>query len=170
MLRITKVAMLAGLFAAAQPAWAQPAAPRPEGRGMGALFDRIDIDRDGRVTVTEAWKFAETRFATADADRDGSLTQAEMAAMMAEGRRGPGRDRPEQARAGGPDGDFSAVMFRVIDVNRDQKVTLDELRPAVEARFRSLDANLDNAVTKDEIPAGHHGRGPGGAPQARPPG
>ena len=48
-------------------------------------------------------------------------------------------------------------MFRAIDANRDGRITPEELRPAVEARFRALDANGDNGVTRDELPMRRHG-------------
>jgi hypothetical protein len=57
-------------------------------------------------------------------------------------------------------------VFRGLDADRSGAVTLEEVRPFLEARFRSLDANADNAVTRDEVPRGHrHGgerRGGGG--------
>jgi Ca2+-binding EF-hand superfamily protein len=73
------------------------------------------------------------------------------------------------------------MMFRALDANRDGKVTLEEIRPAAEARFRAFDANGDGAVARDELPRPprhhRHGQGqrpapaPGGeAPAARPPG
>jgi hypothetical protein len=36
-------------------------------------------------------------------------------------------------------------------------VTLDEVRPAIEARFRGLDADADNSVTRNELPQRRQG-------------
>ena len=140
------------LAAAAAPALAQPApgpgGPGPRGdRGPGAMFNQMDTHKDGRVTWDEAWGTIQQRFAAADADRDGRLSQQEMEAA----RLRPGAARPEGAQ--GPDrARMVGMMFRALDANRDGGVTQDEIRPAAEARFRAFDANSDGAVTRDEIP------------------
>lgn len=149
-------ALFAAVAAAAvAPAWAQPA-PRPpadqDGRGPGAMFDRLDGNKDGRVTWDEAWGYVQQRFASADADRDGGVTRQEAEALRP-ARRGPGGTQ------GAPPADQAArqsrwgdIMFRGVDANRDGRVTLDEVRPMVEARFRGFDADGDNAVSRNEIP------------------
>ena len=167
-------AMLASavLPALAQPApgAAPPAAarPGPGSRGAAAMFARIDANNDGRVTWDEAWAYVQARFAEADSDHDGGVTLAEAEAFR------PMGPRPEGARprhAHGPrHAQFEAMMFRMLDADRDGKVTLVELRPAAEARFRGFDANGDNVVTRDELPSPAR-RGPHrpGAPEAPPP-
>lgn len=154
--------------AAAAPALAQPGpgsgGPGPRGdRGPGAMFSLMDGDRDGRVTWEEAWGFVQQRFAAADADRDGGLTQQE----MANARLRPNANRPE-----GPQRErMVGMMFRALDADRNAVVTLQEIRPAAEARFRAFDANGDGAVTRDEVPnpprRQHRGPGPGGQPPAQ---
>lgn len=172
---LAAVAMAAALPAAL----AQPASPPTgqQGRGPGgAIFDDMDGNKDGRVAWDEAWAFVQRRFAAADADRDGGLTRQEAEALRPA--RGPGARRQEGSPAGAPQAPspeqaarrarFGDVMFRSIDANRDGRVTLDEVRPMVEARFRGLDANADNAVSRDEVPqrrmGPRHGggQGPGG--------
>lgn len=188
-----RFALLAAALIAAAPAaaLAQPGPGTPPGgphagRGQGAIFERIDVNRDGRVTMDEVWVFVQARFAAADADRNGGLTQAELQQAtrgMGQGR-GPGQDGGRRAerpdgQAAAPDGDRAArgaeqagMMFRMLDADRDGQVTLIEIRPMVEARFRGLDANGDGAVERSEMPqrqAGHHHhqRGPGrGGPAA----
>ncbi len=56
-------------------------------------------------------------------------------------------------------------MFRALDANSDGRLTLDEVRPAAEARFRAADANGDGAVTREELPQRHAQRGPGAEPR-----
>ena len=175
--------LAAAAMAAVLPAaWAQPAASPPaaaspggasqQGRGPagGALFDEMDGNKDSRVTWDEAWGFVQRRFASADADRDGGLTRQEAEALRP-GRGGGRRQEggaapaapatPEQAARRARFGD---VVFRSLDANRDTRVTLDEIRPSVEARFRGLDANADNAVARDELPQRRQGPRQGGGP------
>lgn len=203
-LALLGTALFAAVPALVQPAMAQPVPPAPADtkaapapgaqatpmgreRGPGApgpraMFALVDVNRDGRVSMEETWTFVQARFGDADRNKDGSLVLEEALAlpMMPRPKDAPGTARaepgnPMQAR-------MVAMMFRVIDANRDGKVTPEEVRPAVEARFRGLDANGDNGVTLDELPAPHqhgvrhgdhgpgpHGmRGPGG-PDAPPP-
>ena len=165
-------ALLAAALVAALPALAQPAAPPSAAgganqggpRGPGALFEEMDANKDSRVTWDETWAFVQRRFNAADADKDGGLTRQEADAL-----------RPANRRPGGPQGGggaapavdqaarmsrFGDVVFRGVDANRDGRVTLDEVRPAVEARFRGLDADGDNAVERSELPQRRQGGGP----------
>lgn len=174
--RSTMLAAVA-LAATLPAAWAQPAPPPAGantpaaagqgGRGPGALFDEVDANKDGRATWDEAWGLVQRRFAAADADRDGALTRQEADALrpMGAGRRpegGAGRQGTPPADQAARRTRFGDVVFRSIDANRDGKVTLDEVRPAIEARFRGLDADGDNAVTRNELPQRRQGPRPGG--------
>ena len=171
--------------AAALPAWAQPATPPPAAsspaaaanqgpRGPGAIFDEMDANKDSRVTWDEAWAFVQRRFNAADADRDGGLTRQEADALRPANRR-PGGPQGSGGNAGTPaeqaarQSRFGDVVFRGVDANRDGRVTLDEVRPAIEARFRGLDADGNNAVERSELPQRrvggprqHGGQGQGG--------
>jgi hypothetical protein len=158
------------------PAGAQ-AQPNGRSGGAAALFNQIDANQDGRVHWDEVWSFVQRRFAEADRDRSGSLSEEEMAAAMqarwAERRRAP----PEGGTGGapGPRGgeqpDFARLagnMFRALDANGDRRVTLDEIQPAVQARFRWLDANMDNVVDRSELPQPRARRSGGGRPDGAP--
>ncbi len=174
-----RMALLGTALLAAAPALAQPAPapaapppaapgsppgtpPGPRGdradRGPGAMFNQIDTNKDGKVTWDEAWAFIQQRFAAADPDKDGSLTQKEMeAARLRPGRPEGGPMGGHMGGAmGGPMGPqrerMVGMMFRGLDANRDGVVTLEEIRPMAEARFRAFDANGDGAVTRDELP------------------
>lgn len=166
-----RFALLAGaalampLPALAQTTTPPPAANAPAGhggaRGPGALFDEIDTNKDGRATWDETWGLVQRRFAAADADRDGGLTRQEAEALRPSRGRANGGAQPsaEQAARGGR---FRDMMFRSMDANRDGRVTLDELRPMVEARFRGFDADADNAVARNELPQRRQGSRPSG--------
>lgn len=160
--------LAAAALAAALPAWAQPAGNPPAAagqgtRGPGALFDEMDANKDSRVTWDETWAFVQRRFKAADANSDGGLTRQEAEALRPAG----GGRRPEGGSSQGgspPPADqaarrarFGDVVFRSLDANRDGRVTLDEVRPAIEARFRGLDADADNAVARSELPQRRQG-------------
>ena len=178
MMRTTfRSALLAAVALAATlpAAWAQqasqppaganpPAAAGQGGRGPGALFDEVDANKDGRATWDETWTFVQRRFNSADADHDGGLTRQEAEALRPANRRGGGAQGGGGAGATPPTADqaarqsrFGDVVFRSIDANRDGRVTLDEVRPAIEARFRGLDADADNSVTRNELPQRRQG-------------
>lgn len=174
--RFRSALLAATALAAALPALAQTAAPPPPAganqsargpgpRGPGALFDEMDKNKDNRVTWDEAWTYVQGRFSAADADRDGGLTRQEADALRPTGgRRREGAAQPSADQAARR-ARFGDVLFRGMDANRDGRVTLDELRPVVEARFRGFDANGDNAVERAELPQRREGprqRGDGG--------
>lgn len=175
----TALLAAAAMAAALPAAWAQPASPpaganppaatAQGGRGPGgAMFDEVDGNKDGRVTWDEAWGFVQRRFAAADSDRDGGLSRQEADALRPAWR-GRRQEGGGAAPAAPPSADqtarrarFGDMMFRSIDANRDGRVTLDEVRPMIEARFRGLDADGDNSVTRNELPQRRQGPRHGG--------
>lgn len=58
------------------------AGPMGGGRFGGAMFERMDSDRDGRVSLAEASSRALEMFDRADANRDGTVTRDERRATM----------------------------------------------------------------------------------------
>ena len=132
----------AALLLAAPAALAQPSPGR-------AAFDQWDLNHDGRVTWEEAWASLQRRFAAADTNHDGGLSMAEWLAAQLPGRP-PRSDRaqPNPQRQQ----DRRMAMFRAIDANRDNQVTLEEIRPVAESWFRAFDANGDGAIGQDELP------------------
>jgi Ca2+-binding EF-hand superfamily protein len=127
------------------------------------------------------------QFAKLDADRDGSVTSAEMTA-----RRGERREQMQErhfdrmdsnkdgsisrsefdaahakrmerggkrmGRGGGKPAGMQGAMMMRADRNGDGKITLDEMRTASLARFDRMDANKDGTVTPEERQAAQGAR------------
>jgi len=137
---------------------------------LRARMDRLDADRDGRVTRSEmegarerfAARRAERRgergadaFARLDTDRNGALSPQEFEAgrqRMAERR----QDRREgrMARHGRAPGE----RFERLDADRDGAVSAAEMERAAAERFARMDANNDGVISADERPQ-RRGRG-----------
>jgi Ca2+-binding EF-hand superfamily protein len=154
--------LLAGGVASAQPGpgpgpGGGPGGGGPRGDYGARMFERLDTNRDGRITWDESWAVLTERFNAADADRSGGLTLEEFRNMrpQREGGRQPEGQRAERMEQ------RQAAMFRGLDANRDGVVTLEEMRAPAEMRFRMADANGDGAITREELPR-HRRHGPRG--------
>lgn len=111
---------------------------RGEHRGefrAGALFERLDADKDGAVTRAEVDAARAERFAAVDADKDGAVTLAELTAMLTK------RAETQASR----------MMMRA-DSDDDGVLSPDEMGGRRHARmFERLDADGDGVVTKAEV-------------------
>lgn len=136
-----------GATASAQALAQDPSAPgevRPRGpRDPAAMAHFLDRNHDGRVEVSELPERAREHLAAADADRDGVLSAAELAAHH------------EQRQA---------ERFARIDTNGDGAVTEAEVEAGRWAHLQAADADHDGRVTRAELEAAHASgalRGPG---------
>lgn len=126
---------------------------RRGGHGGHGGIERLDADRDGRISRAEFDARAATRgrdasrpvdFAAIDANRDGHLVRAEVRAhheRLGAQREAEGKARFEQ-------------RFVDADVNRDgrlNRVEVDEKMPRLAARFAWLDENRDGFLSRTEL-------------------
>lgn len=140
----------------------------------------FDKDGDGKLTRSEVTDERLRRlFDRADADKDGSVTKAELTALAAKEkasfRGGPGGFGPPGGGPGGPGGPVMApprpgeilppFLQRALDLTPEQKVQLDELQKDVDARLAKILTDAQKK-TLDQM----RRRGPGGPGGFGPPG
>jgi Ca2+-binding EF-hand superfamily protein len=102
--------------------------------GIDKLFERLDTNKDGKLTKDELPERPADRIMKADADGDGAVTKEELQAA---------RDKMG--------GQMADKLFERFDANKDGKLTRDELPEKLADRIMKADADGDGAVTKEEI-------------------
>ncbi|MEO1703764.1 MAG: calcium-binding protein [Pseudomonadota bacterium] len=147
----TKTTLLASAIAAALALTAVTAnAERgPRGGGERASFSELDANGDGEVTMAEMAAHAAARFAEADTNGDGSLSSAEMIAARMNGN----ADRLERR--------ISRFIERADD-NGNGTLELGEIGPSEErqqARFERLDTDGSGGISEEEMEAAREARG-----------
>ena len=98
--------------------------------GGGRMFDRLDTNNDGKVTLAEAQAGAQARFTALDKNKDGVISGDEL-------------------------GNGPHFMLKHADANSDGKITLAELQAQTQTWFSRFDTNNDKIITKDELQAAH---------------
>lgn len=105
----------------------------------GAMFDRLDTNRDGNISRQE-FTTAKPQF------------HQERVIVMRDGKGPRGADAPgmrmRMHRMGGAG--FGGRLFERADVNKDGRVTLAEAQSAALAHFDRADTNRDGRITPDE--------------------
>jgi hypothetical protein len=155
------VALLAGTglaLAGGRGDWGGPHAMMgPMGGPMGGMrtliIERIDTNKDGKITKEEIAAFDGDSLKKYDANGDGALSLDEFDAFF--------RDltRPVTVRA-----------FQFVDKDGDAKVTLDEFSLPGDRLVKALDRNGDGTLDANELNPrwmGRRGPGPGPAPDPK---
>jgi Ca2+-binding EF-hand superfamily protein len=130
------------------------------GHMRGELFEKIDANKDGKVTLVEAKAAEKARFTAIDTNKDGRLTTEELQAHRAS-KHG---DKPANTERANKRKEHGAKFFANIDANGDGAIDAAESAAKAEKMFTRMDDNGDGVVTKDEIGRGRgdcggHGRG-----------
>ena len=131
-----------------------------------AMFDKLDVNRDGKIDPADRTARQIERFKKVDSDGNGAISQAEFLAAQARksGERGmgPNRDggammergmkrRGMMGHAGGREMPMvGMVMLRMADTNRDSAVSREEFVAAAMGHFDQADSNHDGKLTPDE--------------------
>jgi Ca2+-binding EF-hand superfamily protein len=106
-----------------------------------------DAHGDGVVSAQEFEDAAKARFQRRDANHDGVIDAAELAAIQQrmEARRA---ERPDAGKGGGGGNSAWAAM----DSDHDGRITEAEALAAAKARFAALDADKDGVLSPAEQP------------------
>lgn len=119
----------------------------PGGRGghammMGpalGLFDEADADRNGTVTKAELDAFGGDRLKRFDADGNGELSLDEFQGLWVE------LTRPVRVRA-----------FQFVDADGNGQITTAEMQKPLDMALQRMDRNDDGSIARDELARGHH--------------
>jgi Ca2+-binding EF-hand superfamily protein len=104
-------------------------------RQVRRSFERLDVNRDGKLELAELPAPLRARLASFDRDGDGVITRHELAVA-----------RNTRWRAG----------LRRADRNGDDAFTPEEVGPVRWLRIRAADADHDGRVTYDELARAFH--------------
>jgi Ca2+-binding EF-hand superfamily protein len=138
-LALAGAVLASGLAAGAMAQTAPDEADR--GPGLAEMFAAIDADKDGKVTQEELAAHRAAMFAAADTNGDGTLSTDELAAR-------------ELARFNERMPERTARMLDRMDANGDGSLSPDEIgRGPMEARFARIDTDNDGAISAAEAEA-----------------
>jgi len=137
------VALIAAPVLMAAPALAEAPMGPPRGEEK---FLEADANGDGVISREEFVTRREAHFASTDANQDGLISFDE--AMTAKEEKMAG-DGPGGKGPGGREG----YMFTKHDIDGDGFISLEEVEVFSDRMFRDMDSNLDNQVTLLEAKA-----------------
>jgi Ca2+-binding EF-hand superfamily protein len=128
----------------------EPAGGPEVDRFVARLLERLDTDKDGRISRAEARGPLAENFDRFDTNKDGFLDTVELrraAARILANRGGRPGGPGERAPAAGPD-------FDALDLNADGRLTREELKGTPYAdHFDEIDTNKDGKIDRKEFEA-----------------
>jgi EF hand len=119
--------------------------------GDASKVDRLDTDKDGKVSAAEYTAGAKTSFDKLDANADGKVTAAEMDSAYTTSKPGVGAAKTQS----------SADRIKTLDTDMDGSLSASEHEAGSKAMFDQLDADKDGSLTDVEIKAGHEAKAEG---------
>jgi Ca2+-binding EF-hand superfamily protein len=129
----------------------KPANPQQVERIVANLLQRMDTNKDGKISRDEAKGPLAKNFDLLDTNKDGYLDKAELRRaaerMLAAGAGGPGQGATPPNIPAKPVPDFDAL-----DHNADGRLTRDELKGTPFAdKFDQIDTNKDGKIDRKEF-------------------
>lgn len=130
--KLVLIASLTALGIAGVTAYAnEPGIPRGQ-----RLFNWIDADKNGKISLNEIKPKAEQRFLKLDGNSDGAVTSAEIDTWLAQQ-----VERRKQR------------MLSRMDANKDGSISREEADKFIDAMFNEADGDKDGGITLDEARA-----------------
>jgi Ca2+-binding EF-hand superfamily protein len=123
---------------------------------VNSILQRMDKNKDGKISRSEAEGRIAENFDRIDTNKDGFLDRAELMAMakMMAARQGPGGRPPMFGGPGGMRPD--PLDFDALDKNADGRLTREELKGTRFAElFDAIDTNKDGKIDPKEWAAYH---------------
>jgi Ca2+-binding EF-hand superfamily protein len=112
-------------------------------RRVNDVFERMDTNKDGKISKEEAKNLIAQNFDRIDTNKDGYIDKDELRRFVARNMAAGGGGGPVPA-AQGPD-------FDALDKNADGRLTRDELKGTPYAdKFDEIDTNKDGKIDKKE--------------------
>ncbi|WP_395016635.1 hypothetical protein [Dongia sp.] len=109
----------------------KPDANKKHGDFSQRILERVDADKDGKISKAEFDAEGSKMFGKLDENSDGKIAESEM---------------PQRHWA-----KFGGRMFDRMDADNDGKVTKAEFQAAGEQMFQRMDKNGDGIIEKDEM-------------------
>jgi Ca2+-binding EF-hand superfamily protein len=116
-------------------------------RRVTDVFERMDTNKDGKISKDEAKNFIAQAFDRIDTNKDGFIDKEELRRFVARNMAAGGGAAGGSAVVGGPD-------FDALDKDADGRLTRDELKgtPFFD-KFDEIDTNKDGKIDKKEFAA-----------------